>query len=212
MTEVLAEIERLKVVPVVAIQDAKDAPALADALLAGGLPCAEITFRTAAAPRAIERIAVRGDILVGAGTVLSVDQAKAAAGAGAKFIVSPGISPKVVGYCVENGIPVTPGICTPTDIETALGFGLEVVKFFPAEAIGGLKLLKAMSAPYGMMRFIPTGGINTQNLPDYLAFEKVLACGGSWMVKKDLIAAGKFDEITRLAREAVEIAREARPV
>ncbi len=206
MNEVLERIGELKLVPVVVIEDAKDSGPLADALAAGGLPCAEVTFRTSAAPEAIRTMAARGDLLVGAGTVLTVDQVKAAVDAGARFIVSPGVNPKVVGYCVDEGIPVTPGVCTPTDIETALGFGLEVVKFFPAEALGGLKLLKAMSAPYGMMRFIPTGGINAPNLPGYLAFPKVLACGGSWMVKKDLIAAGRFDEIARLTREAVEIA------
>ncbi len=206
MDEVLKRIGELKLVPVVVIEDAKDSGPLADALAAGGLPCAEITFRTAAAPEAIKTMAARGDLLVGAGTVLTVDQVKSAVDAGARFIVSPGTKPKVVGYCVEKGIPVTPWVCTPTDIETALGFGLEVVKFFPAEALGGLKLLKALSAPYGMMRFIPTGGINASNLPGYLAFPKVLACGGSWMVKKDLIAAGRFDEIARLTREAVEIA------
>lgn len=206
MDEVLKRIGELKLVPVVVIEDAKDSGPLADALAAGGLPLAEITFRTEAAPEAIRTMAARGDLLVGAGTVLTVDQVKSAVDAGARFIVSPGINPKVVGYCVEKGIPVTPGICTPTDIETALGFGLKVVKFFPAEALGGLKLLKAMSAPYGMMRFIPTGGINASNLPGYLAFPKVLACGGSWMVKKDLIAAGRFDEIEGLTREAVEIA------
>lgn len=206
MDEVLKRIGELKLVPVVVIEDAKDSGPLADALAAGGLPLAEITFRTEAAPEAIRTMAARGDLLVGAGTVLTVDQVKSAVDAGARFIVSPGINPKVVGYCVEKGIPVTPGICTPTDIETALGFGLKVVKFFPAEALGGLKLLKAMSAPYGMMRFIPTGGINASNLPGYLAFPKVLACGGSWMVKKDLIAAGRFDEIEGLTREAVGIA------
>ncbi len=206
MDEILKRIGELKLVPVVVIEDAKDSGPLADALVAGGLPCAEVTFRTEAAPEAIRTMAARGDLLVGAGTVLTVDQVKSAVDAGARFMVSPGINSKVGGYGVDKGIPFTPGVFTQTDIYTAIGFGLEVVKFFPAEALGGLKLLKAMSAPYGMMRFIPTGGINASNLPGYLAFPKVLACGGSWMVKKDLIAAGKFDEIARLTREAVEIA------
>jgi len=135
---------------------------------------------------------------------------KAAVEHGAKYIVSPGINPRVVDYCVKNNIPIMPGVCTPTDIETALDFGLDIVKFFPAEAFGGLKTLQAISAPYKMMYFLPTGGINQKNLLDYLAFSKVWACGGSWMVKSDLIASGRFDEIIRLTREAVELAAQAK--
>jgi 2-dehydro-3-deoxyphosphogluconate aldolase/(4S)-4-hydroxy-2-oxoglutarate aldolase len=209
--DVLARIGELKLVPVVAIQDAGDASALADALVAGGLPCAEITFRTDAAAEAIGAIAARGDVLVGAGSVVSVEQAKAAVDAGAKFIVSPGFSHRVVEYCVQKGYAVTPGTSTATDIMAAMEFGLDVVKFFPAEVMGGLKILKAVGAPFPGVRFIPTGGVSASNLADYLAFPKTFACGGSWMVKKDLIAAGKFDEITRLARQAVEIAQKARP-
>ena len=208
MNDILLKIGELKIVPVVAIQDAKDAKPLGDALLAGGLACAEITFRTAAAQDAIKIMSANKDALVGAGTVLKVDQVKAAVDAGAQFIVSPGFNPQVVGYCVENNIPITPGSSNPTDIEMALDFGLEVVKFFPAEAFGGIKTLKAISAPYGMMRFIPTGGIDANNLLDYLSFSKVLACGGSWMVKSDFISNGDFDKITKLTSEAVNLANQ----
>jgi len=206
MNKILHEIGKIGIVPVIKIDDAKDAVPLGKALLEGGLPLAEITFRTDAAEEAIRKITTElPDILVGAGTVLSVDQAKRAVDAGAKFIVSPGFNPSVVKYCADNDIPITPGCSSPTDIEMAIGFGLEVVKFFPAESLGGINTLKAISAPYSMMKFIPTGGINASNLNQYLAFNKVLACGGSWMVKYELIKNGNFEEITRLAREAVSI-------
>jgi len=205
MTEMYEKLGQLKLVPVVVIEDAADAAPLGQALRDAGLPCAEVTFRTAAAPQAISSLNELGGLLVGAGTVLSVDHVKQAVDSGAKFIVTPGFNPKVVGYCVDNDIPITPGVCTPTDIETALGFGLNVVKFFPAEALGGLKTLKAVGGPYPMMKFIPTGGINAANLLDYLAFEKVLACGGSWIVKKDLITAKNFAEIIRLTQHAVSL-------
>jgi len=204
MNKVLEKIGDLGIVPVVKIENAKDAVLLGKALLEGGLPIAEITLRTEAAEEAIEKLTKElPDILVGAGTVLSIEQVKKAVDAGAKFIVSPGFNPKVVEYCVNNNIPVTPGCSNPSDIEMALEYGLEVVKFFPAEASGGLPVLKAVSAPYGNMKFIPTGGINSKNINEYLKFDKVLACGGSWMVKADLISNGKFDEITALTREAV---------
>ncbi len=208
MNSVLQQLNNLRIIPVVAINDAKDAAPLAEALVEGGLPCAEITFRTSAAYQAIKTTAKRGDVLVGAGTVLKIDQAKQAVEAGAQFIVSPGFNPNVVQYCVENNIPITPGISNPTDIEMALDFDLQVVKFFPAEAFGGLETLKAMSAPYGMIKFIPTGGISAANLLDYLRFPKVLACGGSWMVKSDLISEGKFDEIKDLTKQAVELSKQ----
>lgn len=207
MNEVLRQFEKMRVVPVVAIQKADDAMQLADALIEGGLPCAEITFRTDAAIDAMRIMAKREDILVGAGTVLKVDQVKAAVDVGARFMVSPGFNPKVVGYCVENNIPITPGICTPSDIEAALDFDLEVLKFFPAGAFGGLKTLKAMSGPYTTVKFIPTGGISPANLAEYLQFPKVLACGGTWVAKSDLISEGKFDEIVQNARAAVEIVK-----
>jgi 2-dehydro-3-deoxyphosphogluconate aldolase/(4S)-4-hydroxy-2-oxoglutarate aldolase len=205
MDAILQQFENMRVVPVVAIEDADDADRLAEALIEGGLPCAEITFRTAAAVDAMKRMAKRGDILVGAGTVLKVDQVKAAIDAGARFMVSPGFNPKVVKYCVDNRITITPGISTPSDIEAALDFDLQVLKFFPAEAFGGLPTLKAMSGPYTTVKFIPTGGISPKNLAEYLGFPKVLACGGTWVAKSALISEGKFEDIVNNARQAVEI-------
>ena len=209
MSDIFAKLEELKLVPVVVIEDADDAVPLAETLIEAGLPCAEVTFRTSAAAEAIRRMAKVKGLVLGAGTVLSEDQAEEAAAAGAQFIVSPGFNPNVVGYCIDNDIPISPGVSTPTDIEAAMSFGLNIVKFFPAEAFGGLKTLKAISAPYTSMKFIPTGGINAKNLLDYLGFPKVLACGGSWMVKKDLIVAKDFDEIARMTREAVELSSQA---
>jgi 2-dehydro-3-deoxyphosphogluconate aldolase/(4S)-4-hydroxy-2-oxoglutarate aldolase len=206
MQDVLARLGELRIVPVVTLEKGKDAGSLADVLIEGGLPCAEITFRTGAAAEALRILAKRGDILVGAGTVLTVDQAKAARDAGASFIVAPGFNPKVAGWCVENGMTVTPGVCTPSDIERAMEFGLEVLKFFPAEAFGGLKTLKAFSAPYPSVKFIPTGGVATNNLREYLCAPNVLACGGTWLAKSSLIEEGKFDEILKNTREAVRIA------
>jgi len=204
MNELLKTIGDLGIIPVVKIDDASDAVPLAQALLAGGLPLAEITFRTSAAEQAIKNIVEKvPEVLVGAGTVLTTEQVDTAIAAGAKFIVTPGFNPRVVQHCIDKGIWVTPGCSTPTDIEMALEFGLKVVKFFPAEASGGLNALKAMSAPYKAIKFVPTGGIDQKNLNDYLGFAPVLACGGSWMVKDDLIQSGSFKEITRLTREAV---------
>ena len=204
MNEILKKIGELGIVPVVKIDKAADAVPLAKALIDGGLPIAEITFRTDAAEEAIGNISKAfPEMLVGAGTVLTVDQAKRAVKAGAKFMVSPGFNPVVVEYCVKNNIPITPGCSNPSDIEMALGFGIEVVKFFPAESFGGLNTLKAMSGPYGNVKFIPTGGIDSKNINDYISFNKVLACGGSWMVKDELIKNGNFAEITRLTREAI---------
>jgi 2-dehydro-3-deoxyphosphogluconate aldolase/(4S)-4-hydroxy-2-oxoglutarate aldolase len=206
VNEILRKIGDMGIVPVVKIDNAKDAEPLGRALIEGGLPVAEITFRTEAAQKAIENISFKlPQILVGAGTVLNTDQVKRAVAAGARFIVSPGFNASVVEYCIKNDIPVTPGCSNPTDIEMALAYGLEVVKFFPAEAFGGLNTIKAVSAPYGTLKFIPTGGISEKNIKEYLAFNKILACGGSWMVKDELIKAGKFDEIERLTREAVGI-------
>lgn len=207
MASVLEQIQAVRLVPVVAIDDAADCAPLCEALVEGDIPCAEITFRTAAAPEAIRIAAKNPKMLVGAGTVLSVDMAKQAVDCGAKFIVSPGFSPKVVQWCLDNQIPVTPGTCTPTDLQMAVDFGLKVVKFFPAESYGGLSTLKALAAPYGQLKFMPTGGITAANLPDYLKFKKVIACGGSWMVKNDLIVAKNFAEITRLSKEAAALAK-----
>ena len=209
MTDLLEKLGVLGIVPVVKIERAEDAVELGRALLAGGLPCAEITFRTAAAEDAIRRISSNlPEIIVGAGTVLSVDQASKAVSAGARFIVSPGFNQKVVDWCLQNEIPVTPGVLTPTEIDMALDRGLHILKFFPAEAMGGITTLKAISAPYGSVKFIPTGGINQNNLADYLALPSVHCCGGSWLAKTHLISAGKFDEITKLTREAMSVVRQ----
>ena len=205
MSNIADKFEELGVIPVVVLNDAKDALPLAKALVEGGLPCAEVTFRTAAAEESIRLMhEAYPDMVLAAGTVLTTEQVDRAVEAGAKFIVSPGLNPKVVKYCVDKGIPVTPGTSNPSDVEQAIELGLEVVKFFPAEQAGGLAMIKAMSAPYVNMKFMPTGGINADNLTSYLDFKKIIACGGSWMVKKDLVAAGKFDEITKLTRQAVE--------
>jgi 2-dehydro-3-deoxyphosphogluconate aldolase/(4S)-4-hydroxy-2-oxoglutarate aldolase len=211
MSEVLDQLGKLKVVPVIALEDAADAGPLGEALAAGGLPVAEVTFRTAAAEQSIRTMSKQQGLLVGAGTVLNADTAKRAVDAGAKFIVSPGFNPKTVRWCLDNNVPITPGTATPTDVEMALDHGLTVVKFFPAEAIGGLKTLQAIAAPYGMMRFMPTGGITPDLLEKYLAFPKVVACGGSWMVTKELLAAKQFDRISELSRDAVQRADRARP-
>lgn len=205
MLPILETISKIGIVPVVKLDDAKDAAPLADALCKGGLPCAEVTFRTAAAAEAISIMTkAHPDMVVGAGTVLTTDQVDQAVEAGAKFIVSPGLNPKVVKYCVDKNIPITPGTNSPSEIETAIEFGLEVVKFFPAEQSGGIAKIKAMAAPYVNMKFMPTGGINAKNLISYLDFPKVIACGGSWMVPGDLIANGEFDKIEELTREAVK--------
>jgi 2-dehydro-3-deoxyphosphogluconate aldolase/(4S)-4-hydroxy-2-oxoglutarate aldolase len=191
-------------VPVIRIEDAADAVPLCGALARGGLPVAEITFRTNAAEESIRRVnAELPDVILGAGTVLTVDQAKRAVDAGATYIVSPGLNPAVVGWCVEQGVPILPGCATPSDIEAALGFGITTVKFFPAEALGGIKLIKAMSAPYGNVSFVPTGGIDEKNVGEYLAFDKVLAIGGSWMAPSDAIRARDWDRVAALAAGAV---------
>jgi 2-dehydro-3-deoxyphosphogluconate aldolase/(4S)-4-hydroxy-2-oxoglutarate aldolase len=199
-------LEKLRVIPVVALEDADKAEPLAAALCTGGLPCVEITLRTETALESIKALSCRDDFLLGAGTVHGSEQARAAVDAGARFIVTPGFNPKTVAWCLENEVPVFPGTSSPTDLEMALDFGLEIVKFFPAEAIGGVKTLKAFAGPYGTLRFIPTGGISPGNLADYLALPQVIACGGSWMVKQDLIDGDCFDEVTQLAAEAVSLA------
>ena len=207
MNEILEKIGKTAIVPVVLLENAKDAKPLARALCDGGLPCAEVTFRTEAAEEGIRVMAEEfPQMLVGAGTVLTTDQADRAISAGAKFIVSPGLNPRVVKHCLEKGITMLPGTATPSDVERAMEFGLDAVKFFPAEAAGGLAMIQAMAAPYINMKFMPTGGINEKNLRSYLDFPRVLACGGSWMGKGELIRAGKFDEIRELTRTAVELA------
>ena len=199
------------VVPVVVLEDAKDALSLAKALTEGGLPCAEVTFRTEAAEESIRLISEKyPEMLVGAGTVLTVEQVDRAVAAGARFIVSPGFDPEIVDYCLEKGIPVFPGCITPSEVAQAVKRGLKVVKFFPAEQAGGVAMIKAMAAPYTMVKFMPTGGISAKNLKDYLEFDKIICCGGSWMVKGDLIRNGEFDKIRELSKEAVALVAELR--
>lgn len=211
MNQVLEQIQQIGIVPVVVLNDAKAAAPLAAALCAGGLPCAEVTFRTAAAEESIRIMSEKfPEMLVGAGTVLTTEQVDRAVAAGAKFIVSPGLNPRIVKYCVEKGILITPGCATPSEVEQALENGLEVVKFFPAEAAGGLKMIKAMAAPYVGLKFMPTGGISQSNVREYLAYDRILACGGSWMVKSDMVDEGRFDEIEKLAAECVSIVKESR--
>ncbi|MDR0800883.1 MAG: bifunctional 4-hydroxy-2-oxoglutarate aldolase/2-dehydro-3-deoxy-phosphogluconate aldolase [Endomicrobium sp.] len=206
MNNLLTEISNIGIVPVVVIDDIQQALPIAKALYEGGIGCAEVTFRTAAAEESIKIISKEmPEMLVGAGTVLTVEQVDRAIAAGAKFIVSPGLNHKIVEYCVDKGITVIPGCATPSDIETALKFKLEVVKFFPAEAAGGINMIKAMSAPYKNIKFMPTGGINIKNLNTYLSFNKVIACGGSWMVGNDLLKSGSYETITKLSREALYI-------
>ena len=211
MNAVLEQISKIGIVPVVKIDNAADALPLAKALCAGGLPCAEVTFRTAAAAEAIKIMTDNfPSMCVGAGTVLTIDQVNRAVKAGAKFIVSPGFDPEIVDYCLENNIPVLPGCITPSEVAQAVKRGLKVVKFFPAEQAGGIAMIKAMAAPYTMVKFMPTGGINTKNLADYLSCDKILCCGGSWMVKGDMIKAGEFDKITAMTKEAVAKVKEIR--
>lgn len=199
------------VVPVVVLDDAEDAAPLAEALVKGGLPCAEVTFRTEAAEESIRIMSEKyPEMLVGAGTVLTTEQVDRAVAAGAKFIVSPGFDPEIVDYCMEKNIPVFPGCVSPSEVAQAVKRGLKVVKFFPAEQAGGLAMLKAMAAPYTMLKFMSTGGINTKNLKEYLGFSKILCCGGSWMVKGDMIKNKEFDKITEMTREATELAAAAR--
>ena len=206
MTEVLEAITAARLLPVVVIEDAQAAPLLAAALSRGGLRCAEVTLRTAAAEAALRAMAADPGMVVGAGTVLNAGQAARAIGAGARYIVTPGFSLEVVRHCQERSVPVFPGVATASELLAALAAGVETVKFFPAEQLGGLSMLKALAAPFPMMRFIPTGGVTASNLAGYLRHPAVLAAGGSWMVATSLINAGDFDEIARLTAEAVAIA------
>lgn len=211
MYPVLEEFQKIGIIPVVVLNDTKDAKPLAEALIKGGLPCAEVTFRTEAAEESIRIMAENyPELLVGAGTVLTTEQVDRAVAAGARFIVSPGLNPEVVKYCQEKQVPVCPGVLTPGEIEKALSLGLDVVKFFPAEPAGGLNMIKAMCAAYTKLKVMPTGGINPENVVSYLKCDKILACGGSWMVKGSLIEEGKFDEIVELCKEAAEIVKAAR--
>ncbi|MDD3240690.1 MAG: bifunctional 4-hydroxy-2-oxoglutarate aldolase/2-dehydro-3-deoxy-phosphogluconate aldolase [Lachnospira sp.] len=205
MNKVVEDLGKIGIVPVIALDDAKDAEPLAKALVEGGLPCAEVTFRTDAAEESIKIMSEKyPELIVGAGTVLTPEQADRAMAAGSKFIVSPGLNPKVVKHCLEKGYPIVPGTSNPSDVEVAIELGLDTVKFFPAEAAGGLNMIKSMAAPYTKMHFMPTGGINAGNLKSYLDFNKIVCCGGSWMVKKDMVAAGDFEGIKKLTAEAVD--------
>ena len=211
MNKILEKLGQYGIVPVVVLNDSKDAEPLADALCEGGLACAEVTFRTEAAAESIKIMSEKHpEMLVGAGTVLTVEQVDEAVAAGAKFIVSPGLNPEVVKYCLDKNIAITPGVVTPSEMEQAIELGLNIVKFFPAEPSGGLSMIKAVSAPYTMLKFMPTGGINPGNVKEYLKSDKIFACGGSWMVKGDLVDAGNFDKIKELTKEAADIVKEIR--
>ena len=204
-------IQKMGVVPVVVLNDTKDAAPLAKALVEGGLPCAEVTFRTEAAEESIRIMTPEfPEMFVGAGTVLTIDQVDRAVAAGAKFIVSPGFDPEIVDYCLSKDIPVYPGCITPSEVAQAVKRGLKVIKFFPAEQFGGVSTIKALAAPYTGVKFMPTGGVSAKNLESYLSFDKIVACGGSWMVKGDLVKAGKFDEIKTLVEEAVQLVADIR--
>ncbi len=204
--DVLDVIGLHRLVPVVVLDSADAADPLTQALVEGGLPIAEVTFRTEAAEESIRAMSKHNGLLVGAGTVLDIEQAKRAIGAGAEFVVTPGTHPPVVEYCLSQGVPITPGIATPTDIDLCRSLGLDLLKFFPAEAYGGVKTLKALSAPYGGIRFIPTGGVSPDNLHDYLALPSVFACGGSWMVDRKQVNKGDFAGIRSIVTQAVKLA------
>jgi len=211
MSDLIEQLRNIAIVPVIEIEDPAKAASLAKALIDGGINCAEVTFRTAGAAEAIKNmVEAYPDMLVGAGTVLRREQVDKAIEAGAKFIVSPGLNPDTVNYCIEKNIPVVPGVVTPSEIELALSLGLTFVKFFPAEAAGGLKMIKAVAAPYKEVSFMPTGGVNIGNINDYLAFDKIVACGGTWIVPKSALKEDNYEEITRLCLEAKAHIKEVR--
>lgn len=211
MENIMVQIEKTGVIPVVVINDVEDAEPLAQALCEGGLPCAEVTFRTAAAEESIRKMTdIYPDMLIGAGTVLTTEQVDRAVAAGAKFIVSPGFDPEVVDYCILKQIPVFPGCITPSEVAQAVKRGLKVVKFFPAVQFGGVSTIQALTAPYVGLKFMPTGGVNAKNLADYLQCKSIIACGGSWMVKSDLIKAAEFEKIKDMTKEAVSLVNEIR--
>ncbi|MCR4749772.1 MAG: bifunctional 4-hydroxy-2-oxoglutarate aldolase/2-dehydro-3-deoxy-phosphogluconate aldolase [Lachnospiraceae bacterium] len=211
MNKVLDELCSYGVVPVVVLNRAEDAKPLAEALCDGGLKCAEVTFRTDAAEESIKIMSKEfPEMMVGAGTVLTIDQVDRAVAAGARFIVSPGFDPEIVDYCLSKEIPVVPGCVTPSEVAQGVKRGLELLKFFPAQQAGGVAMIRAMAAPYTGVKFMPTGGINAKNLEEYLSFSKIVACGGSWMVKADLIDSGDFKKITELTAEAVKLVENIR--
>ncbi len=211
MNLILEKIEQMGIVPVVVLHDSKDAKPLAEALCQGGLPCAEVTFRTEAAEESIRIMKTAfPKMIIGAGTILTIEQVKRAVNAGAEFIVSPGFDQEIVDYCITEGITVIPGTITPSEVAQAVKAGLAVVKFFPAEQAGGLKMIQSLAAPYHMVKFMPTGGLNPQNVKDYLGYEKIVACGGSWMVADALINTQNFGDIERMTKEAVAIRKQIR--
>ncbi|MCI0333189.1 MAG: bifunctional 4-hydroxy-2-oxoglutarate aldolase/2-dehydro-3-deoxy-phosphogluconate aldolase [Planctomycetes bacterium] len=205
MADVMQRIAELKLIPMVVMDKAEHAGAFGDALVKGGLPIAEITFRTLAAEASIRALAKRGDLIVGAGTVLTTEQADRAIDAGAQFIVAPGTNPAVVEHVLMRGLPMVPGVVTPSEIELAMSLGATTLKFFPAETMGGVVTLKALAGPYPDVRFIPTGGITPELVPSYLRLPMVVACGGSWMAPRDLLKAGRFDAITCLIEQAAKL-------
>src|SRR3954466_4268759 len=208
MTSILRQIAMLRLIPMVVMDRAEQASGFGDVLVSGGLPVAEITFRTPAAEEAVRTLAKRGDVLVGAGTILSIEQADRAIDAGAQFLVAPGTNPKVVEHALKRGTPFVPGIATPSEIELATLLGAEVLKFFPAETMGGVLALKAFAGPYPTARFMPTGGITPELLPNYLRLKSVVACGGSWLAPRELLAAGRFDSIAALIEQAKKLLAE----
>lgn len=209
MNQIIEKVAETGIIPVVTVESANQGVNIMEALKAGGLLAAEVTFRTAAASEAIQAMReVCPEALLGAGTVLTTEQVDKALEAGASFIVSPGSTREVIEYCVKKNVPIIPGCMTPSDIQLALGCGLDVVKFFPAEAAGGLKLLKAMSEPYPNVRFMPTGGISPENVSDYLTFSKVICCGGSWITKP--AKEGNYEAVTKAAAEAMELVKKIR--
>ena len=209
--KVLEQFSEVGIIPVVVLNDVKDALPLGNALMKGGLPAAEVTFRTDAAEESIKIMSENfPNMLVGAGTVLTIDQVDRAVAAGAKFIVSPGLDENIVDYCLKKDIPVCPGVQTPSEITKAVSLGLDHVKFFPAEPAGGLKMISAVGAAFPNVKFMPTGGINANNVKEYLLSSKIFCCGGSWMVKGDMIKAGDFDAIEKLTAEAAGIVKEFR--
>ena len=205
MTKILYRIAELKLIPMVVMDKAEHAASFGDALVAGGLPIAEITFRTPAAEAAVRGLAARGDLLVGAGTILTTEQADRAIGAGAQFLVAPGTNPKIVEHVLNHGITMMPGVITSSEIERAMSLGVTTLKFFPAETMGGVATLKALAGPYPDVRFVPTGGITPELLPSYLQLPSVAACGGSWLAPREMLAAGNFDAIARLVEQARKI-------
>jgi 2-dehydro-3-deoxyphosphogluconate aldolase / (4S)-4-hydroxy-2-oxoglutarate aldolase len=205
MNDVLKRIAEFRIIPMVVMDKAEHAEAFGDALVEGGLPIAEITFRTAAAEAAIRALTRRGDLIVGAGTCLTTELADRAIDAGAEFIVAPGTNPKVVEHVLARGVPMTPGVATPSEIELAMSLGVTTLKFFPAEPMGGVATLKALAGPYPEVRFIPTGGITPELLPKYLEVRSVIACGGSWLAPREMLAAGRFDAVKVLIEQAVKL-------